>query len=225
VDEGIVVDSLNSIIEGPAIYESERFNNVELRPETAKLVQRSRAGPNLAQVNRLLLEDTYPQELSRIKEHGFSALQYGMLFAFPYTFTAVLMILVSRHSDKVNERRTHVALTYVVSGVCLILSVSMLNHFWWSYAFLCLSIPGPSVALSPFWAIPSETLPSSTRGALMGLVNACGNLGGFVGPFIAGWLKKSSGSLELSFDALGLGILIAACLTYWLPKTAPVQRP
>jgi sugar phosphate permease len=225
VDEGIVVDSLNSIIEGPAIYEPERFNSVSLRPETANLVQRSRAGPNLAQVNRLLLEDAYPLELSRIKGHGFSALQYGMLFAFPYTFTAVLMILVSRHSDKVNERRMHVGLTYLVSGLALILSVSLRNHFWWSYAFLCVSIPGPSVALSPFWAIPSETLPRSTRGALMGLVNACGNLGGFVGPFIAGWLKKSSGSLELSFDALALGILIAACLTYWLPKTAPVQRP
>ena len=225
VDEGIVVASLNRIIEGPAIYDHERFNGVSLRPETTDLVRRSRAGPNLAQVNRLLLEDTYPRELSKIKGHGFSALQYGMLFAFPYTFTAVLMILVSRHSDKVNERRMHLGATYLVSGVALILSVSFRDHFWWSYAFLCVSIPGPSVALSPFWAIPSETLPAGTRGALMGLINGCGNLGGFVGPFIAGWLKKSSGSLELSFDALALGILIAACLTYWLPKTAPIQRP
>lgn len=58
----------------------------------------------------------------------------------------------------------------------------------------------------------------------MGLINACGNLGGFVGPFIAGWLYEASGNLNLSFDALGLGILFAAALTFLLPKAAPVQR-
>ena len=162
---------------------------------------------------------------STLKGRDFSPLQHGMLFAFPYTFTAVLMVLVSRHSDKVNERRMHVAATYLVSGLSLILSVCLQTHFWWSYAFLCLSIPGPSVALAPFWTIASETLPSSTRGAVMGLVNACGNLGGFAGPFIAGWLYEASGNLNLSFDALGLGILVAAALTFWLPKTKPMLRP
>jgi len=161
---------------------------------------------------------------SSLEAGRFSAILNGLLFAFPYTFTAALMVLVSRHSDKVNERRMHVALTYVVSGVSLIVSVSLRNHFWWSYGFLCLSIPGPSVALAPFWAIPSETLPRSTRGAVMGLVNACGNLGGFVGPAVVGWLKTKSGSLELPFDGLGLGILIAAGLAFWLPKATPAQR-
>jgi len=159
---------------------------------------------------------------STLEGRGFSALQNGMLFAFPYGFTAALMVLVSRHSDKVNERRMHVALTYVVSGLSLIVSVSLRNHFWMAYGFLCLSIPGPSVALAPFWAIPSETLPRSTRGAVMGLVNACGNLGGFAGPYLVGWLKDQTHSLELPFDALGLGILAAAGLACLLPKTAPV---
>ena len=161
---------------------------------------------------------------STLKGRNFSSWEYGMLFALPYTFTAVLMILVSRHSDKVNERRMHLGGTYLVSGLSLILSVSLRQHFWWSYAFLCLSIPGPSVALAPLWTIASETLPTSTRGAVMGLINACGNLGGFVGPFIAGWLSEASGNLNLSFDVLGAGILIAASLTFLLPKTAPMQR-
>jgi MFS family permease len=159
---------------------------------------------------------------SSLQERHFSALQNGLLFALPYTFTAVLMVLVARHSDKKNERRMHVAVTYVVSGLALILSVTLHGHFWLSYALLCLSIPGPSVALSPFWAIPSETLPLAVRGPAMGLINAFGNLGGFAGPSIAGWLKQSA-SLELSFDALGVGILLAAALAFLLPKAAPRQ--
>jgi MFS family permease len=158
---------------------------------------------------------------SSLEGKGFTALQYGMLFALPYTFTAVLMVLISRNSDKMNERRMHIALTYVATGMSLILSVSLRGHFWLSYGFLCLSIPGPSVALAPFWAMASETLSAHSRGAIMGLVNACGNLGGFAGPFIAGWLKQESHSLELPFDTLGVGILIAAGLACLLPKTTP----
>jgi MFS family permease len=158
---------------------------------------------------------------SSLEGRGFTSSQYGMLFAFPYTFTIVLMILVSRHSDKTNERRFHVAMTYAIGGLCLILSVLFRGQFWLSYAFLCLSIPTPSVALAPFWAIVSETMPGNSRGAVMGLVNACGNLGGFAGPFIAGWLKQESGSLNLPFEALGIGILIAAGLSCLLPKATP----
>jgi nitrate/nitrite transporter NarK len=114
--------------------------------------------------------------------------------------------------------------TYLVSGLALIVCVSLRGHFWWSYGFLCLSVPGPSVALAPLWTIASETLSTSTRGAVMGLVNAVGNLGGYFGPLFVGWLKLKTGSLELPFDDLGFGILIAACLIYWLPKTKPMQR-
>ena len=158
---------------------------------------------------------------SSLEGHGFDSNQYGMFFAAPYFLTAVLMILVARHSDKTNERKAHLALTYVVTGISLILSVSLKGHFWVSYLFLCLSIPGPSVALAPFWTIVSETLPSGSRGAVMGLINALGNLGGYCGPFFAGWLKQRSGSLELPFDVLGVGILVAAGLACLLPRAAP----
>jgi MFS family permease len=160
-----------------------------------------------------------------LEGRGFTAWQNGLLFAFPYTFTAVLMILVSRHSDRANERRMHVAITYALGGACLILSVIFRGYFWLSYAFLCLSIPTPSVALAPFWSLVSEILPLGARGATMGLINAVGNVGGFLGPFIAGWLKQKSGSINLSFETLGLGILVAAALCFLLPKAAPLFTP
>ena len=45
--------------------------------------------------------------------------------------------------------------------------------------------------MAPFWAIPGETLPRSVMGVVMGLVNAFGNLGGFVlhPTSSAGWRK------------------------------------
>jgi MFS family permease len=159
-----------------------------------------------------------------LEGRGFTALQNGMLFALPYTLTMVLMVIVSRHSDRTNERRYHVALTYAIGGACLIFSVLIRSHFWLSYLFLCLSIPTPSVALAPLWAIPSENLPGASRGALMGLINACGNLGGFVGPKIVGALKQEYGSLAIPFVILGIGTLGAGALCCLLPKAAPLGK-
>ena len=158
---------------------------------------------------------------SGLKDRGFSPLQYGFLFAAPYAVTAVMMVLNSWHSDKTQERRGHVAAAYLLSGVSLILSVLFSEHFWVSYALMCLAIPGPFAAMAPFWAIPSETLPRGVMGPIMGLVNAFGNLGGFAGPYIVGWLMNEYHSTAISFNALGVGMLICAGLAFLLPKARP----
>ena len=157
---------------------------------------------------------------SSLKGRDFTGLQYGILFGIPYALTAVVMVLNSRHSDKTRERRGHVALAYLLSGISLILSVGLREHFWISYVLMCLAIPGPFAAMGPFWSIPSETLPRRAVGLVIGLVNAFGNLGGFAGPYMAGWLKQEYQSLTIAFDALGAGLLVGAALAFLLPKAA-----
>ena len=154
-----------------------------------------------------------------LKAKGFSAVQYGFLFAIPYAVTAVIMVLNSLHSDKTRERRGHVAFVYTLSGLSLILSVLTRDHFWLSYTFICLAIPGPFAALAPFWAIPTETLPRFVFGPVIGLVNALGNTGGFAGPYVVGLLKSVYHSTAIPFNVLGIGMLIAAALAFLLPKS------
>lgn len=153
-----------------------------------------------------------------LKGRGFDAVQYGILFSIPYAVTAVIMVINSWHSDKTRERRGHVAAVYILSGVSLILSVMLSAHFWISYGFMCLAIPGPFAAMAPFWAIPSETLPRGFLGLVVGVVNAFGNLGGFAGPFLVGWLTESYHSTAIPFNVLGAGMLLAAALAFLLPK-------
>jgi MFS family permease len=153
-----------------------------------------------------------------LKGRGFSALQYGFLFAVPYAVTAVVMILNSWHSDRTRERRGHVAAVYLMSGSSLILSVMLSQHFWLSYAFMCLAIPGPFAAMAPFWAIPGETLPRNVIGVVFGTVNAFGNLGGFAGPYVIGALSNRYHSTAIAFTVLGSGMLVCAGLAFLLPK-------
>jgi nitrate/nitrite transporter NarK len=98
------------------------------------------------------------------------------------------------------------------------LSVLLKQHFWLSYALMCLAIPGPFAAMAPFWSIPSETLPRAFLGLVVGVVNAFGNLGGFFGQYFVGWLKDTYHSTDIPFSALGVGMLVAAGLAFLLPK-------
>jgi ACS family tartrate transporter-like MFS transporter len=85
---------------------------------------------------------------------------------------------------------------------------------------LCFAIPGPFAAMGPFWALVSETQPSHALGVVCGTVNAFGNLGGFAGPFITGWLSKEYHNTIVAFYVLGGGMLGCAMLALILPRAA-----
>ena len=55
--------SLTRIVIGESIYDADRFKDVTLRPETEALRKRNRQGRELARLNRMLLEDAYPNEI------------------------------------------------------------------------------------------------------------------------------------------------------------------
>jgi len=82
----------------------------------------------------------------------------------------------------------------------------LLSPHSFALSFIAITVVGAGSfgALGPFWAIPSETLPQSVSGSAMGLINALGNLGGYFGPVIVGYLQKRTGNFEYGFAALGL---------------------
>jgi 3-keto-disaccharide hydrolase len=67
-----IVKSLNQIISGPSIYDRARFGNIVLRPETRELLKQGPHGQRLARLNKLLIEDAYP-ELTKTSSTGWEA--------------------------------------------------------------------------------------------------------------------------------------------------------
>ncbi len=59
-----LVQDLNRIIAGQSIYETNRFQNVELGPDTKLLLSQNPQGEALVCLNRMLLEDAYSLGLS-----------------------------------------------------------------------------------------------------------------------------------------------------------------
>ena len=62
---GLLIKTLNKIVAGPSIYDDARFATVKLRPETLRLFDRNFEDGGVPRLNRLLLEDAYPMELTR----------------------------------------------------------------------------------------------------------------------------------------------------------------
>lgn len=63
-----LVQNLNKIAADENIYNKERFAGVTLRPQTKELIGQPVRGQELARLNRLLIEDAFPTELTPKRE-------------------------------------------------------------------------------------------------------------------------------------------------------------
>ncbi|HET9970446.1 MAG TPA: hypothetical protein VFQ68_19585 [Streptosporangiaceae bacterium] len=73
-------------------------------------------------------------------------------------------------------------------------------------------------------------MPVALAGGAMGLINALGNLGGFAGPYVGGWLQGASGGSFLSTAvvlavSLVLGGLVMLTLRRQADKPVAVRAP
>lgn len=59
-----LADELNAVIKGGSIYEEGRFANVKLSEETSLILRQRPEDRDVLRLNRLLLQDAYPRELS-----------------------------------------------------------------------------------------------------------------------------------------------------------------
>ena len=147
------------------------------------------------------------------KAQKLSNTQVGFLFALPYLITAIGMIVVARLSDRRRERRWHVALATAWGAALMLASVLLSGRFpTLSFAAICLVGAGTFGALGPFWAIPTETLPRSVSGSAIGLVNALGNLGGYFGPLLVGYVNQHTGNFLYAFALLSVGYFLGSFL-------------
>jgi ACS family tartrate transporter-like MFS transporter len=142
----------------------------------------------------------------------------GLLSAVPGVCGAVCMVLNGAHSDRTGERRWHVAVPAFLSAVgCAGWGPSvLLDSPALSLLCLCLAQGGVMSMVAPFWSLPTLFLSGVAAAGGIALINSVGNLGGFVGPYVIGYLKEATGHYAggMMFLAATLcaGGLLALCV-------------
>jgi MFS transporter, ACS family, tartrate transporter len=142
---------------------------------------------------------------------GFGTFAVGLLGAVPYVAGAIGMVLFARHSDATGERRWHVAVAAFIATVGLVLTGVTVSPVVEMVA-LTLAALGIYSTLATFWSLPTAFLSGTAAAAGIALINSVGNLGGFVGPYVVGFLSDSTGSFYAGLLLLAALILVAGLL-------------
>jgi D-galactonate transporter len=144
-------------------------------------------------------------------------LTIGWLVAIPYGVSILAMILVGRHSDAKRERRWHVAIPALLGAVGLLLSTLWTDNTLGAVLTLTLATCGIMTVLPLFWSLPTAFLTGTAAAAGIALINALGNLAGFFGPSIVGWVKQATQSTNGGILVLAAFMVLCAALVLSLP--------
>jgi len=144
----------------------------------------------------------------------------GWISAIPFVFALIAMVAVSAWSDRTGNRRLAVAGPILV-GAAAMVTGQLVHSPVLNIALLCIVAMGVYAPYGSFWAIPAGMLRLEVLAFAMGLINALGNLGGFLGPYAVGWLTEKTGSDAAGYYALAGILVIGAILTLMTVKPAP----
>jgi nitrate/nitrite transporter NarK len=146
-----------------------------------------------------------------VKGLGVSTNMIGLVSAVPFVFALVAMNYWGWHSDRTGERTWHVASAWFLCaagmGACILIGVS---HPVVVMVALTIAIVGQYSTNAVFWALPTAMLTGAAAAGGIAMINAVGNLGGWLGPSVFGLVKDATGSDSIALLCLALGPVIAA---------------
>jgi ACS family tartrate transporter-like MFS transporter len=131
----------------------------------------------------------------------------GLITALPYASAAIAMFYWTSRSDRLQERRKHAGFAALVAAASIAMAFLVNNPVVIVIGFMALAA-GVYSAINVFWAIPPHILTGVEAAAGIALINSIGNLSGFVGPYVTGWLYSATHTYQSSF--LVMAVLVGA---------------
>ncbi|QDD62899.1 MFS transporter [Herbaspirillum seropedicae] len=147
-----------------------------------------------------------------IKEFGLPSHQVGLVAAFPYVVGAVAMTVWAKLADRGGNRLFFVA--GAISAAAVSLSVSAFLHDP-LLKMIAITVAVSSILSfqATFWAIPSAFLTGRAAAGGLALIVSIGNLGGFVGPSVIGFIRQETQGFTYPLLFVSAALLLGAVIT------------
>jgi len=159
-----------------------------------------------------------------LKQFGYSALTIGWLNSAPSFVAVAAMIFWARHSDRTLERPWHVAIPCLVAFVGFMWAGETQAALGVILALMLVNV-GVNGTKGPVWAMPSMFLTGAGAAAGIALINSMGNVGGFVGPLLIGWMKDKWGSYAIGLYTIGAMCAMSAVVVVALARRTEQKAP
>lgn len=154
-----------------------------------------------------------------IKGIGLSNMMTGVVSSIPYIIGTIGLIAWGWSSDRNGERRWHL-ITASTFGAIGLAFAAWSGASYWALLGMSAATVGIYGSRAAFWPMPSLFLTGTAAAGAIAMINAVGNLGGYFGPFIVGWIKDSTQSFSAGLYFLSACSLMAAIITFFAARAA-----
>ncbi|WP_374754044.1 MFS transporter [Type-E symbiont of Plautia stali] len=144
-----------------------------------------------------------------IKQMGVSHTATGFLTALPYVCGALSMLFWARRANLSPHRIRWISGALVMAAIALSCSAVVSEPVLKMLA-LCITVSGILAFQASFWALPSGFLTGNAAAAGLAVIVSVGNLGGFFGPSLIGYVKQMSGGFMWALLAVSAILLFGA---------------
>ena len=156
-----------------------------------------------------------------LREGKLTNVQVGFVSSACYLAAVVGMILWAGHVDRGASKVVNLGLSCVVSACGFLGAIIFRNNFWLSVVWMGVAVTGVNGARAIFWTIPPRFLTGMAAAGGLAFINSIGTTGGFVGPYVMGWLTDETGSFSAGLLAMSGFLVLAAALAWSLRRFAP----
>ncbi|WP_205956902.1 MFS transporter [Pantoea stewartii] len=144
-----------------------------------------------------------------IKQLGVSHTATGFLTALPYICGAFSMLFWAQRANASRHRIRWISAALVIAAVALGCS-ALIDEPVLKMLALCFTVSGILAFQASFWALPSGFLTGSAAAGGLAMIVSIGNLGGFVGPSLIGYVRQTSGGFMWALLAVSAVLLLGA---------------
>jgi MFS transporter, ACS family, tartrate transporter len=156
-----------------------------------------------------------------LREGKLTDLQVGFVTSACYLVAVVGMILWAGHVDRGASKIVNLSLSCATSACGFLGAILFRDNFWVSVIWMAVAVTGVNGARAIFWTIPPRFLTGMAAAGGLAFINSIGTTGGFVGPYVMGWLTDETGSFSAGLLAMSGFLLLAATLAWSLRRFAP----
>jgi ACS family tartrate transporter-like MFS transporter len=154
-----------------------------------------------------------------VKGMGLTNQMTGFVASVPYIVGTVGLVAWGWSSDRNDERHWHLVAASVVAAAGLA-AAGWLGSSFWALVGMSAATIGIYGSRASFWPMPSMFLTGTAAAGAIALINATGNLGGYLGPFVVGWIKDATNSFEAGLYFLAACALMGAVITLLAPAAS-----
>ena len=152
---------------------------------------------------------------------GWSNAAVGWVVVIPMTLALIGFLFVGHSSSATGEKRWHVAIPMFIGAVGMGFGPFVHDPIA-SLALVCVSAIGVYVGMGVWWSYPTSFLSGAAAAGAVGMINSIGNTGGWVGPYLTGFVKDLTGSFQWAYVYLAFSLTVAGLLILTLRKNLPV---